>query len=201
MRAVVEILTLLPLVFPPVVLVVGVSDSLGWMKSNFHGWSISFINNHLLSENVPLILVFLYMMLSLPFVFRALDAGIRSIDSRTLVEASRNLGAGWFTDAVPGADAVPAHGDRQRHLPVLRAGDGRVHDRQRSCCSHPFPVWLGNLPTTSGQVQAATSVLSLVHRRGPAADHRRGQRPPNLASEGLIHDDRREDLAVRPIVR
>ena len=33
----------------------------------------------------------------MPFTYRALDAGIRAIDLRTLVDAPRNLGAGWFT--------------------------------------------------------------------------------------------------------
>jgi putative spermidine/putrescine transport system permease protein len=159
-RAVVEILSLFPLVFPPVVLVVGVSDSLGWMKGNFHGWSISFINNRLLSENVPLILVFLYMMLSLPFVFRALDAGIRSIDSRTLVEASRNLGAGWFTTLfrvlIPSLRSAIVNATFLCFALVM--GEYTIAS---ILLFHPFPVWLVNLPTTSGQVQSATSVLSL----------------------------------------
>ena len=159
-RPVVEILTLLPLVFPPIVLVVGVQDSLFWTKANFHGWSVSFINKDLLSSNVPLILVFLYMMLSMPFVFRSLDAGIRSIDSKTLVEASRNLGAGWLTTLF------------RVLIPCLRTS---IVNATFLCFAlvmgeftianillfKPFPVWLESLPTTSGQVQAATSVLSL----------------------------------------
>ena len=36
-------------------------------------------------------------MLALPFTFRALDAGVRAIDVKTLVDASRSLGAGWGT--------------------------------------------------------------------------------------------------------
>ena len=159
-RPVVEILTLLPLVFPPIVLVVGVQDSLFWTKANFHGWSVSFINKDLLSSNVPLILVFIYMMLSMPFVFRSLDAGIRSIDSKTLVEASRNLGAGWLTTLF------------RVLIPCLRTS---IVNATFLCFAlvmgeftianillfKPFPVWLATLPTTSGQVQAATSVLSL----------------------------------------
>jgi putative spermidine/putrescine transport system permease protein len=38
-----------------------------------------------------------YVVLALPFTFRALDAGIRAVDIRTLVDASRSLGAGWGT--------------------------------------------------------------------------------------------------------
>ena len=160
-RPLVEVLTLLPLVFPPVVLVVGVTNVFTWTPKNVHGPLNSFINDYLRSQSLPLILVFLYMMLSLPFVFRALDAGIRSIDSRTLVEASRNLGAGWFTVLF------------RVLLPSLRTA---LVNSAFLCLAlvmgeftissillyRPFPVWLATLPTTSGQVQAATSVLSLV---------------------------------------
>jgi putative spermidine/putrescine transport system permease protein len=37
------------------------------------------------------------VVLAMPFTFRSLDAGIRAIDLRTLVDASRSLGAGWAT--------------------------------------------------------------------------------------------------------
>ena len=36
-------------------------------------------------------------MLALPFTYRSIDAGLRAIDLRTLVDASRSLGAGWGT--------------------------------------------------------------------------------------------------------
>ena len=42
-------------------------------------------------------LVPFYTVLALPFTFRALDAGIKAIDVKTLVDASRSLGAGWGT--------------------------------------------------------------------------------------------------------
>ena len=37
------------------------------------------------------------MILALPFAYRSLDVGVRAIDLRTLVDAARSLGAGWFT--------------------------------------------------------------------------------------------------------
>ena len=36
-----------------------------------------------------------YVILALPFTYRSLDAGLKAIDLRTLVDASRSLGAGW----------------------------------------------------------------------------------------------------------
>ncbi len=35
------------------------------------------------------------MVLSLPYMYRAVDTGLRSIDVRTLTEAALSLGAGW----------------------------------------------------------------------------------------------------------
>ena len=36
-------------------------------------------------------------MLVLPYAYRALDAGLAAIDVKTLSEAARSLGRGWFT--------------------------------------------------------------------------------------------------------
>jgi putative spermidine/putrescine transport system permease protein len=44
-----------------------------------------------------LALTFPYIVLTLPFCYRALDAGLSAIDVRTLSEAARSLGAGWTT--------------------------------------------------------------------------------------------------------
>lgn len=160
-RPVVEIISLLPLVFPPVVLVVGVSNVFAWTSLHLHGPVDSFINTDLRSQSVPLILVFLYIMLSMPFVFRALDAGIRAIDSRTLVEASRNLGAGWLTVLfrvlIPSLRTALVNSAFLCFALVM--GEFTISS---ILLYKPFPVWLATLPTTSGQVQVATSVLGLV---------------------------------------
>ena len=37
------------------------------------------------------------MTLALPYMYRAVDTGLRSIDVRTLTEAAESLGAGWGT--------------------------------------------------------------------------------------------------------
>ena len=44
----------------------------------------------------PLVLVLTYTLISLPFIFRAVDAALSAVDLRTLVEAAQTLGAGWF---------------------------------------------------------------------------------------------------------
>ncbi len=51
---------------------------------------------YLLGES-PLTLTFVYVVVVLPFSYRAIDAALSSIDLQTLSEASRSLGAGWMT--------------------------------------------------------------------------------------------------------
>jgi len=44
-----------------------------------------------------ILLVAGYVVLSLPYMYRAVDTGLRAIDVRTLTEAAQSLGAGWPT--------------------------------------------------------------------------------------------------------
>jgi putative spermidine/putrescine transport system permease protein len=82
-RALVEFLTVLPYVVPPIALVAGVA---AFFRPNAR-WFL----------NSDLALVPFYVILALPFTYRSIDAGIKAIDVRTLVDASRSLGAGWGT--------------------------------------------------------------------------------------------------------
>ena len=78
----VEILCLLPLTIPAIVLVVG----LGPIYNRIQHYSVS-----------SLMLFWVYVILALPFAYRALAAGLSAIDVTTLSEAARSLGASWFT--------------------------------------------------------------------------------------------------------
>jgi putative spermidine/putrescine transport system permease protein len=79
----VEFLCLLPLTIPALVIVVGLTNVYAWVA-------------YLVSDS-PLTLAFVYIILVLPFAYRAIDAALSSIDAHTLAEAARSLGAGWFT--------------------------------------------------------------------------------------------------------
>jgi putative spermidine/putrescine transport system permease protein len=81
-RAFVEFLTVLPYVIPPIALVAGILP----LKPHAR-WFL----------DTDYSLIPFYTVLALPFTFRAIDAGVRAIDVRTLVDASRSLGAGWGT--------------------------------------------------------------------------------------------------------
>lgn len=82
-KGLIEFLCLLPLTIPALVIVVGLRNVYLWVT-------------YLLGES-PLTLTFVYVVVVLPFAYRALDAALSSIDLQTLSEAARSLGAGWAT--------------------------------------------------------------------------------------------------------
>lgn len=81
LRRPVEFLCLLPIAIPAVVLVVGIVPIYSILSRATRG--------------NPLVLVFIDIILVLPYAHRALDAGMKSIDVVTLAEAARSLGASW----------------------------------------------------------------------------------------------------------
>lgn len=83
LNRIVEFLCLLPLTIPAIVLVVGLFPVYLWMANN-------------ISDSI-LTLSFAYVILVLPYAYRALDAGLSAINVKTLSEAARSLGAGWPT--------------------------------------------------------------------------------------------------------
>lgn len=79
----IEFLCLLPLTIPALVVVVGLRNVYLWVT-------------YLLGESA-LTLTFVYVVLVLPFAYRALDAALSAIDLQVLAEAARSLGAGWVS--------------------------------------------------------------------------------------------------------
>lgn len=93
---VVESLSLLPLTIPAIALVVGLAPIYQWIDQ----WLAYFARQYGLPASLadtPVQLFLVYVVLVLPFVFRAIDTGLAAIDVRTLSEAARSLGAGWPT--------------------------------------------------------------------------------------------------------
>ena len=86
-RSIVEFVTLLPFVIPPVVLVFG-------LIRVYSRPPVPLTHTDLGSTAL---LVFGYVVLSLPYMYRAVDTGLRSIDIRSLTEAAQSMGAGWVT--------------------------------------------------------------------------------------------------------
>src|SRR6185295_2680002 len=87
-RPVVEFITLLPLVIPAIVIV------FGYIRMYGSNSPLPFLAT---AMGTNILLVLGYATLSLPYMYRAVDTGLRTIDVRTLTEAAQILGAGWFT--------------------------------------------------------------------------------------------------------
>lgn len=88
LRPLLEFVTLLPLVIPPIVIV------FGYIRM-FNTSSLLPMTGTAMGTNI--LLMFGYATLSLPYMYRAVDTGLRTIDVRTLTEAAQSLGAGWPT--------------------------------------------------------------------------------------------------------
>jgi len=84
-RPLVEFITLLPFVIPPIVLVFG-------LLRTFNKPPLPLTNTN---QGSDILLIAAYTILSFPYMYRAVDTGLRSIDVQSLAEASQSLGAGW----------------------------------------------------------------------------------------------------------
>jgi putative spermidine/putrescine transport system permease protein len=87
LRPVVEFITLLPFVIPAVVLVFGL----------IRLYSRPPLLLTATYDSSRVLLVCVYAALSFPYMFRAVDNGLRAMDVRALTEAAQSLGAGWPT--------------------------------------------------------------------------------------------------------
>lgn len=82
-RPLIEVFALLPFVIPPIVLVFGLIRM--------------YSRPPVVLVTSPALLVAGYVVLSFPYIFRSIDAGLRAIDLRVLTEAAQSLGARWGT--------------------------------------------------------------------------------------------------------
>lgn len=85
LRPVVELVTLLPFVVPPIVLVFGLI--------RIYSKPPVPLTHTETGSNV--LLVAGYVVIAMPYMYRSIDAGLAAIDIRTLTEAAQSLGAGW----------------------------------------------------------------------------------------------------------
>ncbi|MBK8022258.1 MAG: ABC transporter permease subunit [Chloroflexi bacterium] len=84
-RPVIEFLTIVPLVIPPLLLAFGL---------------IRFFNGTPLTDSSPGLFTMMlgaYVVFSFPYMYRSVDAGLQALNIRLLTEAAQSLGAGWGT--------------------------------------------------------------------------------------------------------
>lgn len=84
-RPVVEIITILPFIIPVIVYVFGLIRT----------FSRPPLQLTLTPFKTDILITAGYIVLSMPYMYRAIDVGMRSIDVRTLTEAAQSLGSNW----------------------------------------------------------------------------------------------------------
>lgn len=142
-----ESFTMIAFVVPPVALVSGVSIT-------FRAVSPSFMTS--VFSLVPF-----YMVLSMPLVYRALDAGIRAIDVSTLMAAGRSLGASTIRVVlqiiIP--NLTPALISGGLLCATMAIGE---YTFASLLLHNTFPVFLEQIGNQSIRPAAALSVLTLL---------------------------------------
>lgn len=79
-KSIVDFICILPLIIPVVSLAIGAQVAMP-----------AFL------QNTEYELVFFFVIIALPYTFRALDTSLQTVALKTLVEASRSLGASWIS--------------------------------------------------------------------------------------------------------
>jgi putative spermidine/putrescine transport system permease protein len=143
MRRMLDVVTILPIVIPPVVLGIGVLQAMPLaLKASV--WLLGLE----------------YVILAMPFAYRSIDAGLRAIDVKTLTEASNSLGAGTLTTlwrvilpnmrtAVITATVL---------IVALVLGEFTMAS---IVLKQTFPVWIVNFDQLDANISVAASLFAL----------------------------------------
>jgi putative spermidine/putrescine transport system permease protein len=82
-KPLVDFLCILPLIIPVVSLAIGAQVAMPAIL-----------------QNTQYELVFFFVIIALPYTYRALETSLQTVALKTLVEASRSLGASWFSTII-----------------------------------------------------------------------------------------------------
>jgi putative spermidine/putrescine transport system permease protein len=143
LRRLLEGVTILPIVIPPVVLIIGVLQAMP-LALRASVW----------------LLALEYVILALPFAYRAIDAGLRAIDVKTLTDAAGSLGSGWLSTlwrvilpnmrtAVMSATIL---------IVALVLGEFTMASLD---LKQTFPVWIVLFDQENAQISVAASIFAL----------------------------------------
>jgi putative spermidine/putrescine transport system permease protein len=143
LRRVLDGVTILPIVIPPVVLIIGVLQ----------------VAPAALKES-PYLLALEYVILAMPFAYRSIDAGLRALDLKTMTEAAGSLGAGWITTLwriiLPNLTTALLSATVLTVALVLGEYTMATLDLYQT-----FPVWIVVNDQVSAQGSVAASLLAL----------------------------------------
>lgn len=146
LRPVMDFVSVLPFVVPPIVLIVGL---------------IPFLQPFTFIYSRPEVLDFIYVVFAMPFLYRSLDAGLRGINLQTLAEASANCGGStWSTlirVVVPNLRGAIIGGS---FLTVAIAmGEFTISSL---LSFNTFPVYIFDIGVSKSNEAAALAVISLA---------------------------------------
>ena len=114
--------------------------------------------------NRPALLVLTYVLLSLPFVFRSIDAALAAIDVRALVEAAQTLGAGWLPIArrvvIPNIVAGVLSGSLL--VAALAAGEFVLARLMVGSAWKTFPIYQAESQNVDGRLSSALAVIGFL---------------------------------------
>ncbi|MCQ4040448.1 ABC transporter permease [Streptantibioticus rubrisoli] len=161
LRPLLEVVCSLPLVVPSVALVAGYSGVLRWGPQYLSRTPLFETFVAVQNADFPVVLVLAYSVMALPLAYRALDAGMRAVDVRTLMEAARSCGAS------------PVRAVFQAVLPNLRGALMNASFLTLALVLgeytvgallgfRPFAVWIVGIGGSQAQLSVAVSVLSLL---------------------------------------
>lgn len=162
LRTLVEIVCTLPLVVPVIALTAGFTSVLRWGNDNLASTPFYKTLIDIQNPSFPVILLLAYVVMALPLAYRTLDAGMRALDVRTLLEAAQNNGAGRgraiVTVILPNLRSALLNTAFLTLALVL--GEFTVS----SILGYvPFAVWIVNgNDSGQGQVTVAVSIVSLL---------------------------------------
>jgi putative spermidine/putrescine transport system permease protein len=144
MRRLLESVTILPIVIPPVVLIIGVLQVMP-LTLRASVW----------------ILGLEYVILAMPFAYRALDAGLRAIDVKTLTEASNSLGGGMLTTLWRVLLPNLRTGVLSATILIVAMVLGEFTMASLSL-KETFPVWIVLFDQLNANISVAASIFALL---------------------------------------
>ena len=162
LRSVVEFVCMLPLVVPSIALTSGINILLRWGTDNLASTPFWDTLLAIQNANFPVVLLLAYVVMALPLAFRTLDAGMRALDVRTLLEAAQNNGAGRARAIV--LVVLPNLRSAMLNAAMLTLALVLGEFTVSSILGYtPFAVWIVNGNSAGdGPVTTAVSLVSMV---------------------------------------
>lgn len=136
------------------------------------------------------LLILCYVLISLPFMFRSIDASLSAMDAHGLSEAAQMLGAGWFDIGrrvlLPGL--MPGVMSGVLLIAALGAGEFALASLLAGAGWRTFPIYQAQAQNLDGRIASALAIIGLLYVMAVSvsllfiAARRRDGTGPNVAA-------------------